>query len=464
MINKKIARKVLTLGLSTGADFAELYFEDTYTHSITFDNGIVEAIGSTSSCGVGVRLLKNTRSVYGYTNKLDEKNLLSLTDKLAKAFIGKPTIVCKEFINQKVKNINKNNESYFLTPNEEKIAILKRISDVMKNTSPLISRTIAIFVGDKKKIEIYNSNGLHVKDKKEHTRLVLEAFANRGDRNEIAFSVPGTTGTMEYFKKINLDSIAKDTAKDAVEALDAIDCPSGKMPVVIGNGVGGILFHEACGHSLEASAVSCNLSVFSNRLGEQIASPLVNAYDDGTIINEWGTNNIDDEGNKTTRNCLIKNGVLNNYIIDRFYGRRMHKDANGSCRRQSYKFEPTTRMSNTYIDNGTSTPEEIIKATKLGLYAKRLGGGSVSPVTGEFEFGCTTAYIIRDGKIAERVKGATLIGTGEEVLKNIDMVANDLNMDTGYCGASSGSIPVSTGQPTLRVKAILVGGNGGKLA
>jgi len=463
MINIKLAKLILDEGLSTGADFSELYFEDAYAHSINFDNGIVESIGSTNSTGVGIRLLKGNRSVYGYTNEIDKDNLLKLVDKLKEGFKGKRIISCKDFKNKKVKSINKNNESYFNTPIEERIDVLKNISSTIKKESKLINRVLCVFGGDKKSIEIFNSEGLHIKDKKEHTRLVLEAFASKDDKHEIAFNVLGTTSTIDYFKKLNLNEIAKEVANDAVEALDAVNCPSGKMTVVIGNGVGGVLFHEACGHSLEACAVSRNLSVFSNRLNEQIASPLVTAYDDGTIEGRWGTNNIDDEGNKTYKNCLIKKGILTNYMIDRFYGRRMNKDANGCCRRQSYKFEPTTRMSNTYIENGKSTPEEIIKSTKLGLYAKRLGGGSVNPITGQFEFGCSTAYIIRDGKVCERVKGATLIGTGEEILKNIDMVGNDLDMDAGYCGSSSGWVPVATGQPTLRVKEILVGGSGGKL-
>lgn len=463
MINKNLARKVISEALVTGADFAELYFEDAFVHSINFDNGIVESIGTTTSTGVGIRLLKENRSVYGYTNDISEKSLLELTDKLRSAFNGNQIIECKEFKTIKVKNINNNQETYFKKPIEDRIALLDKVSKTMKSYSNLINRTVAVFTGDKKNIEIFNSNGLHVKDKKEHTRMVIQAFASKGDKHEIAYDVPGTTGAFDYFYNINLEEKAKQVAHDAIEALDAKDCPSGKMSVVIGNGVGGVLFHEACGHSLEATAVARNLSVFTNRLNEQIASPLVNAFDDGTIENKWGTNNIDDEGNKTYRNHLIKNGVLNNYMIDMFNGRRMSKEANGCCRRQSYKFEPTSRMSNTYIDNGSSTPEEIIKSTKLGLYAKRLGGGSVNPVTGEFEFGCSVAYIIRDGKIAERVKGATLIGSGEQVLKNIDMIANDLDMDCGYCGSASGWVPVATGQPTLRVKEILVGGNGEKL-
>ncbi|MCQ2793887.1 MAG: TldD/PmbA family protein [Bacilli bacterium] len=464
MISKKLAKQVLEAGLVSGADFAELYYEEEKKNAINLDNGVLEGVANVSSSGVGIRLLKGDHSVYGYTNDLKGGRLIALAQKLANGFHGQKVVECRDFINQRVKNINPNDGAYFKTPIQEKIAVLKQATQAMKEVSPLVTRALVSFVGDQKKIEIYNSDGLHVKDSREHTRLVFRAEASRGDQHESAFAIPGTTGNMDYFKTLDINQIARNTAQEAIEGLDAKECPSGKMDVIIGNATGGVLFHEACGHSLEASAVARNLSVFANRQGEQIASPLVNAYDDGTMPGYWGTNNIDDEGHPTERTCLIKNGVLNDYLVDRFFGQQMKHRANGACRRQSYKYEPITRMSNTYIDNGTSTVEEIIKNTKLGLYAKSLRGGSVMPTTGQFEFACGVAYIVRDGKIAERVRGATLIGSGEEVLKNIDMIANDLDLDTGYCGSASGSVPVGTGQPTLRVKNLLVGGNGGKLA
>jgi TldD protein len=246
--------------------------------------------------------------------------------------------------------------------------------------------------------------------------------------------------------------------------LTAAECPSGKMPVVIGNGWGGVLFHESYGHPLEASAVAKGLSCFSdNKIGDFVASPIVSAVDDSTMPNEWGSIDIDDEGNLGTKRLLIKNGKLNDYMIDDLNGRRMNREGNGSCRRQNYRYIPTSRMSNTYICNGKNTPEEVIAATKLGLYAVGFNGGSVDPATGEFNFGCSEAYIIRDGKIAEPVKGATLIGKGSEILKKIDMIANDLDLAQGMCGASSGSIRTNVGQPTLRVSEVTVGGRGGEL-
>ena len=231
-----------------------------------------------------------------------------------------------------------------------------------------------------------------------------------------------------------------------------------------GNGWGGVLFHESCGHPLESSSVAKGLSCFSNnKIGDYIASPIVSAVDDSTLPAEWGSIDIDDEGNLGSKRLLIKNGKLNDYMIDDLNGRRMGREGNGACRRQNYRFIPTSRMSNTYICNGKNTPEEVIAATKLGLYAVGFNGGSVDPTTGEFNFGCSEAYIIRDGKICEPVRGATLIGKGFEILKKIDMVANDLDLGQGNCGASSGSIRTNVGQPTLRVSEVTVGGRGGEL-
>jgi TldD protein len=309
-----------------------------------------------------------------------------------------------------------------------------------------------------------NSNGFIVHDEKERGRAILSAIASDGEKYETAFEGPGAMSGFEHFKNdVDLVALAKEAAKSAITMLSAKDCPSGKMTVVIGNGNGGVIFHEACGHSLEATSVSKNLSVFSNKLGTQIASKVVSAVDDGTIANSWGSNNIDDEGNKTQKVVLIENGILKNYLVDTVGGRRMGMKPTGCSRRESYKYEPTSRMSNTYICNGKSTPEEIIAATKLGLYAKTLSGGSVNPATGEFNFGCSEAYIIRDGKICEPVRGASLIGTGAEVLMNIDMVGNDCARSNGMCGSASGYVPVDIGQPTIRVQNILVGGNGGEL-
>jgi TldD protein len=230
------------------------------------------------------------------------------------------------------------------------------------------------------------------------------------------------------------------------------------MPVVIGNGFGGVIFHEACGHALEATSVGRGNSVFCGKLGQKIASDKVTAIDDATAPNQWGSLNISDEGEKTQKLTLIENGILRSYMIDKLGSRRMNMPSTGSGRRQDYTFAPTSRMSNTYIAPGTDTAEDMIGSIDKGLYAAKMGGGSVNPATGEFNFSVSVGYIIRDGKIAEPVRGATLIGKGVDILPLIDMVGSDLELAEGMCGSQSGSVPTRVGQPMIRVKEITVGG------
>jgi TldD protein len=230
------------------------------------------------------------------------------------------------------------------------------------------------------------------------------------------------------------------------------------MPVAIENGFGGVIFHEACGHSLEASSVAIGRSQMAGKLGELVANPKLTAIDDGTIPGAWGSTNIDDEGTETRRNVLIENGVLKSYMIDRLGSRRMGMPMTGNGRRESYMYETTSRMTNTFIDNGPDKNEDIIASIELGLYAKAMGGGSVNPLTGAFNFAVSEGYMIRNGKIAEPVRGASLIGTGSEILKDIDMIGNNLECGQGMCGSSSGNVPTDVGQPLIRVSEITVGG------
>ena len=252
--------------------------------------------------------------------------------------------------------------------------------------------------------------------------------------------------------------IGTEAARQAVTMLHAGYLKAGKMPVAIENGFGGVIFHEACGHSLEAKSVSIGQSQFADKLGQQIANVKVTAIDDGTIPNAWGSFNIDDEGVPAQRKVLIENGILKNYMIDNYNGRRMGMKGNGSCRRQGYQYAPTSRMSNTFIDNGTDKNEDIIKSIEYGLYAKHMGGGSVNPTTGAFNFSVKEGYIIRNGEICEAVRGASLIGNGADVIMDIDMVGQNLATGQGMCGSSSGSIPTDVGQPLVRVSSITVGG------
>ncbi|HNY74322.1 MAG TPA: TldD/PmbA family protein [Bacilli bacterium] len=464
MIGKSLAIDVLNAGLVTGADFAEIYLEQNDSSFLSLENGKTESSLSSTTYGAGIRLLNKLQSVYGYTNDISRKGLMNLATSLAKSFQGERLITVEKINKVRVKNAHVYERPLSEVSREEKIALMKEAHEVISSYDKRIVRIQCSFMNNRKVVTIFNSDGKQFADFKERGRMAFVAIASENGKIETSFEGPGATAGMEFFTaKISVRDTAKRVAELAIKMLTAAECPSGKMPVVIGNGFGGVVFHEACGHSLEATAVAKKLSVFSDSLGKQIASPLVTAIDDGTIANGWGSNNIDDEGNPTQRNVLIKDGICTSFLVDSFNGRRMNAKANGACRRESYKYEPTSRMSNTFIAAGNSTHEEIIAATKLGLYAASMGGGSVNPATGEFNFSVSEAYIIRDGKIAEPVRGATLIGSGADILMKIDMVGNNLQRAQGMCGSVSGSIPADVGQPTIRVSEILVGGRGGVL-
>lgn len=465
MISKSLARDVLNTALSTGGDFAEIYFEDTISSNISIENTKVDAAQTSTSSGVGLRILNKLQSVYGHTNDLSRKSLLKLASDLSASFSEKQKIHIENFKVKHAKLKDKIAIPYDTVPKEEIIKVLRSASEIVSSFDKHIVKSEATLVHSEKKIVIFNSEGKEIINHNTYARIYIIAVGADNGKIQTSFAGPGTKKGWEFFtKEINIEKIAKDTASNCIKFLYAKEAPSGKMPVVLAHGWGGVLFHESCGHPLEAAAVSKGLSCFTKEMvGTKIASDVVSAYDDGSLPNEWGSINVDDEGHKPHKICLIKNGVLSGFMVDNFCGRRMDYHETGSSRRQNYTFEPISRMTNTYIDNGKSTLDEIIKATKLGLYAVDFSGGSVNPATGEFNFTTSQAYIIRDGKICEPVRDATLIGKGNEILHNIDMVANDRSFGQGNCGASSGYIPVNVGQPTLRIQDILVGGRGGEL-
>lgn len=465
MISKKLAIDVLNEALATGADYAEIFYEDSWSNGLSIENGKVETTTSNSMCGVGLRLLKENQCIYGYTNDLSRKGLLALANSLNKSLKGERIITVEKLDMIRCKNRNPVVNSYDGISIQEKIDLVKEgVSEIESMKDPRIVRYIGNFVNNHRFVAVFNSKGKWFKRDSEFGRLAYMVVVADQNGFETGFEGPGCQKDISYFRtKVHAKEVARHAAEVALKMLTAAECPSGKMPVVIGKGWGGVLFHESCGHPLESSAVAKGLSCFAGKEGEMIASPIVSAVDDSTMPGEWGSIDIDDEGNLGEKRVLIKNGKLVNFMIDDFNGRRMNRQGNGACRRQNYRYCPTSRMSNTYICNGKSTPEEIIAATKLGLYAVGFNGGSVDPTTGEFNFGCSEAYIIRDGKICEPVKGATLIGKGSEILKTIDMVGNDLDLGQGMCGASSGSIRTNVGQPTIRLSECLVGGRGGEL-
>ncbi len=459
MLDKKLIEEIFDISMSTGARFSEVFVENKNVQNVNMINGIVEnTIGGINE-GVGIRLFDGMTALYAYTNDIRRESLLKVASELAMAVANKNNKkIIMPFINQKIENIHK--IKYIPTSSHKKDAVkfLKEVHNASKKHSDLITETTGTYLSNVQNVLIANTEGVFVEDERVNTRILVKATATKNGDKQNGYEAPGAMVGFELLENINSVKLGTDIAERAIKMVNADFCPSGKMDVVIDNGFGGVIFHEACGHSLEATGVAKGASVFCDKMGEKIANEKVTAIDDGTMPNKWGSLNVDDEGHKAQKNVLIKDGILNSYMVDKLNGEKMGMAPTGSGRRESYKFAPTSRMTNTYIDNGTDKFEDIIKNTEYGLYAKKMGGGSVQPATGEFNFATLEAYIIRNGEICEPVKGATLIGKGQEVLHNIDMVSDNLKLAEGMCGSLSGSVPTSVGQPTIRVKNLTVGG------
>jgi TldD protein len=458
MLDKRLVQDVLEAALTTGGDFAEVFAENNAKNSINMINGVVEKAQAGIDYGVGIRIFNGHNAIYAYANDSSRESLIK-TALAAAGALGNPAKVqVKTLVNRAVENLHE----YKILPGQIQksriTAMMKEAHRAASEYSSLVTQTWASYADSVQDVLIANSDGLWAEDRRVRTRFGFQAVASMGSEKQEAFFGPGRLSGLEFYDNLDFARLGRQTAEIALTMIKADFCPSGKMPVVIDNGFGGVILHEACVHGLEATSVAKKASVFCGKLGQKIASDMVTAVDDGTMPNEWGSVNIDDEGSKTRRNLLIERGILKGYLVDRLNGLKMGMAPTGSSRRESYRFAPTSRMTNTFFTAGTDRQEDIFAATEYGLYAKKMGGGSVNPATAEFNFAVTEAYLIRKGKIAEPVRGATLIGKGNEVLMNIDRISDNFAMEQGMCGSESGSVPTNVGQPMIRVKELVVGG------
>ena len=458
MISREVCQRVLHKAVSTGADYAEIFAENTINHSINMIAGKVDSIKDTVIAGAAVRVYRGLRSVMASTVDTTEEGLLRCAEQASEA-LGQGTaqidIVLKERLFGDIHPVKVVPST---VSNREKVAVLKDGYFAAKDFDESVTQVSGTLLDVDHNILIANTEGLYTQDRQIRTRMGISVVADKGQGAQTGTFSPGRRMGLEMFDIIDPRSVGIRAAKQAVTMAGAGYCPAGVMPVAIENGFGGVIFHEACGHSLEASSVAYGQSQFTGKLGQKIANEKVTAIDDGTIPNAWGSMNIDDEGTPARKNVLIEKGVLKSYMIDRFNGRRMGMASTGNSRRQSYSYTPTSRMTNTYIAPGEDRNEDIISSIEYGLYAASMGGGSVNPTTGEFNFAVIEGYMIRDGVICEPVRGASLVGKGSEIIQNIDMVGSQLDMGQGMCGSSSGSVPTNVGQPLIRVSSITVGG------
>lgn len=458
MLEKSLVEKILNEALSTGGDFAEIFVEKKNNCGLFMIDGKIESSLSGRDFGIGIRIFKDLYSVYGYTNDMTEENLLKTARKIAEAVKGTRADITINLLKQDIENYNKIEIYPETVLKKNKIDIIRRGYAAAKEYDSEISQVRVSYSDSKQNILVANSEGIWAEDERVRGRIRIESVASSGTEMQTGSMGPGASKGFEFFEKMDVESYGREASRIAKTILHADYSPSGKMPVIIDNGFGGVIFHEACGHGLEATSVAKGNSVFAGKIGQMIASPVVSAVDDGTIPNEWGTINIDDEGTPSRRNLLIENGILKGYMIDKLNGRRMGMASTGSGRRESYKYAPTSRMTNTFILNGKSSLDEMISSVEKGIYAKYMGGGSVNPATGNFNFAVMEGYLIENGKITSPVRGATLIGSGSEILKKIEMVGNNLAYGQGMCGSVSGSICTNVGQPAIKVSEITVGG------
>ncbi len=458
LLQKEIASDVIAYAISLGADFCELFIEKTTIQNITYKSKEVKDITSGIDSGIGVRMIYGELALYAYSNSNKKEDLLDMVKKLAAQFKTKKMNATRvfNFTPIQYKQIGALPLRDVILP--EKIELLKRFDLLARQKSPLISQVGITLAQKEQNIEIYNSEGLYAHEMRPYIRFAADVIASDGNEQASAYSAPGRRGGYSFIESLDLKQIAEESTSQALIVLKAKPCPAGTMPVVIENGFGGVIFHEACGHLLETTSVEKKSSVLWDKKGTLIAHEALNAVDDGTDANMWGSLSIDDEGMPTQRTQLIKNGILENFICDKLGNLKTGHPRTGSGRRQSYRFAPASRMRNTYIDKGHSSLDEMLQSAGNGLYCKAMGGGSVNPGTGEFNFTVTEGYMIKNGKIDYAVKGATLIGKGAEILPKISMVGNNLELTAGMCGSVSGSIPTTVGQPAIKVDSILVGG------
>ena len=461
MLKEQTAHQVLDCALSEGASFADLFIERNQALAISLKSSKVDQISDGIDFGIGIRVLFGTKVLYGYTNTTDADELIRITRLLCamdrQAGAAPATInFSKRVLNRIPDGIQGLNQRVDL---DERIRFLKKIDALTRATSSEITQVSANALERFQQIEVFNTHGLHAEDQRFYTRIASEAVASNGTQKDTGFYGPGGFGGWELTRTIDPAFIASEITRKALTSLHADSCPAGKMPVIIDNAFGGTIFHEACGHLLETTSVEKKASVFWDQKGKQIANEVVSAVDDGTIEEGWGSIRLDDEGMPTQKTQLIKDGILTNFMSDYVGELKTGHPRTGSARRQSYKFAPASRMRNTFIEPGKHKLEELIGSIDNGLYARSMGGGSVKPGTGEYNFAVQEGYLIKNGKIDRPVKGATLIGTGPETLSRISMVADNFKIMAGMCGSVSGSIPASVGQPAIKVDEILVGGS-----
>lgn len=460
MIGKELAGKILSEALKTGADLAEVYVEDTRNLRLEMEDSKLEKATRGADRGAGVRVFFGNLVTYAYTDNLDENSLMDAARAAASAGSGSAKNHMIDLTERK-SPLNYPIEKPFDTMNiEEKAKLLFRADEAGRAYDPRISQVFGWFQELNRHMWLYNSVGVACEDDRSYVETAIGVIAQKNGTIQRAYEGFGARSGLELLDKRDMVDLVKELAASAILMLDARPSPAGEMTVVMPNGWGGVLFHEACGHQMEADFITKGTSAYAGKVGQQVANPIITAIDDGTIPGRRGSLHFDDDGTPAQRTVLIENGILKEYMWDLVEARRAGRDGStGNGRRESYRHMPMPRMTNTYIDNGSHDPQEIIESVKQGVFIKRMAGGQAELTRGDFVFSATEAYLIENGRLTAPLRGATVMGNGPKVLMEIDMLGNDLALDPGQgmCGKGQAA-RVSLGQPTVRIPKVTVGG------
>ncbi|MCA1757348.1 MAG: TldD/PmbA family protein [Bacteroidales bacterium] len=459
-IDKATLDRVIAKALEKGGNFAEVYLENRHSRNIVMEESSFKSGLYGISQGAGVRVISGNKTGYAYTDEITEESLMraaEVASYVATAGISTPPV-----------NVSESSRNSFITvgrPLDEiadsaRIEVIERADQAAMGYDPRIKMAMIDYYDEVRSRVIANSEGIYLRDELPLLFFIVQTMGEEGGARHLSRERLSRHSGFEMFDEVTPEEVARNAAREAVDMLGAEDAPAGMMDIVMQNGWGGVLVHEAVGHPLEADNIAKGVGAFTGKVGQKVASDLFTMVDDGSIPNARGTINYDDEGTQARRNVLIENGVLKGYMTDILSARQLGMERTGNGRRESFRYMPIPRMTNTFIENGDSNPADILSSTGKGLYVQSLSGGSVNPVTGVFNFTCREAYLIENGKKTRPVKGATLIGSCLDVISNVDAVGNDLAFGPGICGKGQ-SAEVDAGQPTLRIRGINVGGSRG---
>ncbi len=461
MIESPVLERVLSEALRNGGEFAEVFAEDRSTSSAMLDDGRVEELSSGRERGAGIRVVSGETTGFAHTADLSEPGLLRAAEAasaVARGGVGGTTTVAVGPLRESGPADRGDRREPTTGSKAEALELLTRADEAARAAGDAVSQVQAGCGSSRRQVLVANSDGLVARDEQVRTRFSVSCVAVGDTGLQTGFETSARTLGFELFDEVSVEELAQMAARRALAKLSARPAPSGELPVVLAGGSGGILFHEACGHGLEADHIVKDASVYTGMVGKQVASPLVTLIDDGTVGSEWGTYAVDDEGRPAQRNVLIEQGVLTDYLWDYLRARKEGRVSSGNGRRQSYQHLPMVRMTNTFLLPGGEDADEIVAQTPRGVYVARLGGGQVNTTTGDFVFGTTEAYLIEGGRITEPLRDANLIGNGPEILKRIDAVGTDFSMTPGTCGKDGQSVPVGCGQATMRLTGVTIGG------